>query len=64
MLNPLYFGIESSVENLLPELLLALLGHTGGAFTAQNSSSESITNKKVPKLSDAVDWVTESERCV
>jgi hypothetical protein len=50
---------NSAVSNLLPELLLGLLGHTGCAFVAvPNDASE----PGIPTLSKAVDWITLPER--
>lgn len=40
---------------LYPELLFALIGHTGDAFVRRNGGSI--------VLADAVDWVTPPERC-
>lgn len=45
----------SAASNLLPELLLALVGAPGEAFVAQRGGGIALT--------DAVDWVTPPERC-
>lgn len=50
---------NAGVSNLLPELLLGLLGHTGGAFV---SGSDDTSELGIPKLSKAVDWITLPER--
>jgi len=62
-------GIEdpenvSEWTNLLSELLLALLGCSGGAFVASENPED--VAKYVPdiKLSDDVDWISEGERWV
>ena len=52
----------SGVSNLLPELLLGLLGHTGGAFVSKPSGSNDASEPGVPTLSNAVDWITLPER--
>lgn len=48
----------AGAANLYPELLLALVGHTGGAFVSSphGPEHESIV------LGDVVDWVTPPER--
>lgn len=43
-------------SNLFPELLLALVGHTGDAFVRRDAGAI--------VLADVVDWVTPPERCV
>ncbi|KAG7673809.1 hypothetical protein Ndes2437B_g01982 [Nannochloris sp. 'desiccata'] len=50
---------NSGVSNLLPELLLGLLGHIGGAFV---SGSNDTSDLGIPTLSKAVDWITLPER--
>jgi hypothetical protein len=52
----------SEVSNLLPELLLGLLGHTGGAFVSKPSGSGDASEPGIPTLSNAVDWITLPER--
>ena len=47
--------------NLLPELLLALIGHPGDAFTERPAAEgESLA---AMQLSQRVDWVTPPQRC-
>ncbi len=46
---------QAGYANLLPELLLALVGHTGEAFLRRQDGSI--------VLADAVDWCTPPERC-
>ena len=55
---------SSNLSNLFPELLLGLLGHTGGAFVAATieGSDPSSPENSFPTLSPAVDWVTVPER--
>lgn len=53
---------SSGVSNLLPELLLGLLGHTGGAFVCDEGDQGPATRSGIPKLSNAVDWITAPER--
>ena len=57
-------GSTSGVSNLLPELLLGLLGHTGGAFVTGAAAQSENAETGVPKLSNAVDWITLPERYV
>lgn len=53
---------NSGVTNLLPELLLGLLGHTGGAFVCENEGGRAPSEAGMPKLSNTVDWITLPER--
>lgn len=46
---------QAGYANLLPELLLALVGHTGEAFLRRQDGSIA--------LDGAVDWCTPPERC-
>ena len=52
----------TGVANVLPELLLGLLGHTGGAFVCVKSTDEQNNEQGVPKLSAACDWISQPER--
>ena len=53
---------NSGVANLLPELLLGLLGHTGGAFVCENEGERGPSQAGMPKLSNTVNWITLPER--
>lgn len=46
--------MAGGAANLYPELLLALLGHTGDVFVERDEGSILLT--------DVVDWVTPPER--
>lgn len=46
---------QAGYANILPELLLALVGHTGEAFLRRQDGSIVLT--------EAVDWCTPPERC-
>jgi hypothetical protein len=50
---------SAKYNNVLPELLFALVGHHGGAFV-EHSSGEGGTTLV---LSASVDWVPAAERC-
>jgi hypothetical protein len=61
-------GIEdpeniSEWTNILSELLLGLLGCSGGAFVIAQSS-EVVVKYPLLKLSEEVDWISEAERWV
>ena len=49
--------------NVLSELLLGLLGCTGGAFVIAESS-EDVAKYPLMKLSEEIDWISEGERWV
>lgn len=51
-----------SFENLLPELLLALVGHVGGAFVQKNESNDLGDATGSFRLVPEVDWVSQAER--
>jgi hypothetical protein len=56
------YNSNSGVSNLLPELLLGLLGHTGGAFVSKPSGCDDANELGIPTLSNAIDWITLPER--
>lgn len=49
-------------SNLLPELLLAFVGHTGGAFVETNAQIISLQSSGTYSLVPEVDWVSLAER--
>lgn len=49
-------------SNLLPELLLAFVGHTGGAFVETNAHVVSLQSLGTYSLVPEVDWVSLAER--
>jgi hypothetical protein len=54
--------MDKSYENLLSEVLLGLLGHTGGAFVIPTLQETVPGLKPTPVLSDHVDWVAAPDR--
>jgi hypothetical protein len=59
---PELVGTGSGLDTLLPELLLGLLGHTGGAFSTDVEHGEDDASAHPPRLSPAIDWITSAER--
>jgi len=53
---------DTVLNNILPELLLGMMGHTGGAFVVDTQRVPHNDKIPAPHLSTVVDWVTPAER--
>jgi hypothetical protein len=54
--------VTPAYSNLIPELLLAFVGHTGGAFVETNAQIVSVKSSGTYSLVPEVDWVSLAER--
>lgn len=58
-------SVQQPINFLFSELLLGLIGHTGGAFRpTEQDPVNGRTNRTFIPLTCAVDWLSSSERLV